>query len=456
MTSETERPVRIFVAMPGTSMGERSAWQDIQEIVKTLLEPMAALVGEKLGREPKLVIEKEKTAMGPIHSSMFSEAMDAEVYIADLSGANPNVYLELGVRWALQDKVTVLICQDLNDVLFNASSSRVIRYGSGWTQVETARDQIADAVVAGLKPGARVDSPVRAGADFVALPRSDVEALRKEIDDLRQQQGDDLIDAALALKDDSAGSLRMLRDAVARNPSSLRGHRELGVALRKADDLTESARVLRICVRLHHNDASAWRELGTTLSKSGAHEEARDAFGQAVALDDTDDETWSTLGGLHRRLARRDAPDRFDVEALEEALRCYQKASELSGLKPYPRLNVARVKLLIAGVHGTDPAPVFQDFENLQNLARYAVGSAKRDDPWSRFDLVDTLLLTGHEAEGLEVLRTALSLVRPDETKAVLSSVVPPLEDFLLFPDLLPAGTKSAVAEAVAEYRRHL
>jgi hypothetical protein len=32
---------------------------------------------------------------------MFREAVDADVYIADLSGANANVYLEPGVRWAL-------------------------------------------------------------------------------------------------------------------------------------------------------------------------------------------------------------------------------------------------------------------------------------------------------------------------------------------------------------------
>lgn len=45
---------------------------------------------------------------GNIHQSMFEEALRAPVYIADLTGLNANVYLELGVRWAVRDNVTVL------------------------------------------------------------------------------------------------------------------------------------------------------------------------------------------------------------------------------------------------------------------------------------------------------------------------------------------------------------
>lgn len=59
---------------------------------------------------------------------MFNEALQAPVYIVDLTGANANVYLELGVRWALRDRVTVLVCQnEERDIKFNVSPSRVIR-----------------------------------------------------------------------------------------------------------------------------------------------------------------------------------------------------------------------------------------------------------------------------------------------------------------------------------------
>ncbi len=449
--------VRIFVAMPGSSMGEEARWTNIPEIRRRLLDPVATRVGRALGCETDLVIEKEKTFMGTIHRSMFREAMEADVYIADLSGANPNVYLELGVRWALRDAVTVLIAQDVREVRFNAAASRVIGYGPMPEELEEAQRQIAEAVVGGVRRREHVDSPVREGSAYVTVPRAHYEGLATEIAGLRAQQGEDLIDAALALsRDDQSRSIELLHEAVARNPSSLRGHHELGVALRRENRHAEAEAMLRICVRLRPDHAPSWRELGTTRSKRGALQEAADAFARAVELDDSDGETWATLGGLHRRLARRDPPERFDADELERALGCYRRAVALSGNDTYPRLNEARVELLLHGVHGTDPSPVLDRFRRLEHLARFAAEDTAGADPWPVFDLADTLLLTGREEEGLIELRKAIGLVRPHETESVLSSVVAPLQDFLIYGQLLTAPARSAVDAAVAECLRHL
>ncbi|MFF9036716.1 tetratricopeptide repeat-containing protein [Streptomyces sp. NPDC014892] len=467
-SSERDRPaeatafdepaaLRLFVAMPGSSMGADARWTNIPEIRRRLLEPVAALIGEELGCATHLVIEKEKTFMGTIHRSMFREAMEADVYIADLSGANPNVYLELGVRWALRDAVTVLIAQDVREVLFNAAASRVIGYGPMPEELIEAKRQITEAVVGGVRRHEHVDSPVREGSAYVTVPRARYESLAMEIADLRAQQGEDLIDAALALSpDDQARSIELLREAVARNPSSLRGHFELGVALRRNNRHAEAEAMLRICVRLRADHAPSWRELGTTRSKRGALQEAADAFARAVELDDSDGETWATLGGLHRRLARREPPAPFDPQELERALDCYRRAIALSGNATYPRLNEARVELLLHCVRGTDPSPVLDRFRRLEHLARFAAEDAAGTDPWPVFDLADTLLLTGREQEGLEELRKAIGSVRPHETEAVLSSVVAPLQDFLTYGQPLAPATRSAVDAAVAECLRHL
>ncbi|MDX3583847.1 MULTISPECIES: tetratricopeptide repeat-containing protein [Streptomyces] len=449
--------VRIFVAMPGSSMGGGARWTNIPEIRRQLLEPVATRVGKVLGCETHLVIEKEKTFMGTIHRSMFREAMEADVYIADLSGANPNVYLELGVRWALRDAVTVLIAQDVRQVLFNAAASRVIGYGPMPEELKEAKRQITEAVVGGVRRREHVDSPVREGSAYVTVPRAHYEALATEIAGLRAQQGEDLIDAALALSHDNQDrSIELLHEAVARNPSSLRGHFELGVALRRKNRHAEAEAMLWICVRLRADHAPSWRELGTTRSKRGGLQEAADAFARAVELDDSDGETWATLGGLHRRLARREPPEQFDPVELERALGCYRRAIALSGNDTYPRLNEARVELLLHGVRGTDPSPVLDRFRRLEHLARFAAEDAAGTDPWPVFDLADTLLLTGREEEGLTELRKAIGLVRPHETESVLSSVVAPLQDFLNCHRLLAPTATSAIGAAVAECLRHL
>jgi tetratricopeptide (TPR) repeat protein len=445
------RPVRIFVAMPGAIAGTEAQWRSIPEIRRWLLVPAAERIGQLLGRETELVIEKEKTSAGTIHRSMFREAVDADVYLADLTGANANVYLELGVRWALHDGVTLLICQETSPVLFNASYNRVIPYGATPDALEEAISRIAASAVEGLRDPHRIDSPVREGATFVTVRRAAYEALRADLARLREHQAEDLIDAALR-----SGALErriaLLQQAVQRNPVAVRAYHELGVALRRASRYEEAEAALRTCVELRDDSAGAWRDLGLTLSLGGGDNQgAVEAFERTVALDETDAETWATLGGLRRRLARREAPDHFDVPLLEAALACYRTAARLKANDTYPLLNMARIELLLAGLQGTSPASVIDRFRQLEHLARFAASDSGGTDPWKLFDLADTLLLTGRGDEGLAEIRKAVSLVPAQERASVLRTVLGPLQDLLAAPGLLPERTTRALRTAVAE-----
>ncbi len=144
-------PLVIFVAMPGTDMGPHATWRNAAEIKQYLYEPVADQVEAALERKVDLRIEKDKIGQGVIHRSMFNEALQAPVYIVDLTGANANVYLELGVRWALRDRVTVLVCQnEEHDIKFNVSPSRVIRYGPEPPELKLAYEKIVRAILKGL------------------------------------------------------------------------------------------------------------------------------------------------------------------------------------------------------------------------------------------------------------------------------------------------------------------
>src|SRR5262249_27034147 len=146
-------------------------------------------LARRLKRAVELVIEKDKFAQGPIHQSMFLEALKAPVYIADLSGANPNVYLELGARWALRDHVTVLICQDIgHDVKFNVSGNRVILYErDNLDNLEKARSEIVAAICDGLV-NRHVDSPVREALDVITIDKAEWSRLNREVEDLRAER----------------------------------------------------------------------------------------------------------------------------------------------------------------------------------------------------------------------------------------------------------------------------
>lgn len=422
-----DAPLRIFVAMPGTTMGDRARWTNISEIKRQLFEPVALMLGHHLGRAAEVVIEKDKTSTGGIHRSMFSEAVDAEVYIADLTGANPNVYLELGVRWALKDRVTIPIAQDLSEVRFNVSASRVIPYGPMPDELELAKEQIVAATLEGLGKDNKVDSPVRDSLSFVTITRAELDKLTNEIAALKAAQADDLVAAAFTVPSPEE-AISLLRQAVLKNPGNIDAHYELGVRLRKSANYSAAAEELRVAARLDERQARIHRELGVALSKGGELADAASAFERAVALDDRDSDTWASLGGLRRRMARINGA--FDTDLLHLAHDAYHEAAEVRKNDTYSLMNEARLGLLLA----KDPAAhesALGAFRRLELLARYEVDASDRQDPWKLFDLTDALLFTDRAEEALNTLREAIELIPEPQRRSYLTSYMEPLQDFL-------------------------
>lgn len=66
---------------------------------------------------------------GSVIKDIVKALWDADVVIADLTGRNPNVFYELGVRHALKGR-TILLTQSIEDVPFDVRSYRVIQYVS--------------------------------------------------------------------------------------------------------------------------------------------------------------------------------------------------------------------------------------------------------------------------------------------------------------------------------------
>jgi hypothetical protein len=66
---------------------------------------------------------------GDILSRILSRIESADVVIADLTGQNPNVYLEVGYAWA-RERPTVLLIQDVAELRFDVQGQRCIIYDS--------------------------------------------------------------------------------------------------------------------------------------------------------------------------------------------------------------------------------------------------------------------------------------------------------------------------------------
>lgn len=374
---------------------------------------------------------------------MFSEARDAEVYIADLTGANPNVYLELGVRWAVCDRITVPISQSVEDLKFNVFPNRTIIYYPDI--LIKAINDIVEAIEQGLKNN-KCDSPVRLNSEFITIPKSKLNSLEAEIERLKEARGEDLIRAAKATEKLS-DKISMLKQALDANPASVGAMLELGKAYRDGSQYDEAVNTLQAAQRLDPTNALVYRELGVTYSKQKRPALAVGSLREAVRLAPQDAEAWSNLGGALRRLGMAQAPGSYDRKALEEARDSYNEAHKINRFDLYSGLNVARLNLLLSKWDSKLFDQAKEGFRKQVYLCRHTV----EEDPtdyWRLFDLADALLFSGEYEEAQAVFDKAIELIPIEEREDKLLSVLGPLRDYLTA-GVLNAALRVQVEEIV-------
>ena len=445
-----DQPLRVFVALPGTEEsigGDQTPWNDPDEIKRHFYGPVGERLAALLGREVEIVVGQGGLFTGDAHRSAFQEAWLADVYISDLTGSSASVCLELGVRWAVRDNVTVIVSQNVAGIGFDAGAARAIPYSASPGELQRSVEQVAQAIVSGLSHPERCDSPVREGAHTQVYDRAYVEGLEREIERLRRAQPEMLYAAAMQ-EDQPQKRMELLQQTVEASPAFMPARLALGRELRKAARYEESVEHLKRAAAADPTNAECHREIGVAYSKLNKLEQAVDALREAVRLAPRDAESLSNLGGALRRWGMRRAPDDYDWDRLREARDAYESASRLLQYDTYSLLNIARLNLLLAKVKAERAAEAVESLRRLRTLCAFRVGEAP-DDYWRRFDLADTFLLSGAPARGLELYREALARVPVEHQQSVLTTVAGPLHD-LLAADVFNAEAAAGVRAAVA------
>ena len=109
---------------------------------------------------------------------------ESDVVVADLTGANPNVYYELGLAHALQKQV-VLLSQDVQKAPFDLRSYRIIEYGDRFDQFQGALERLRKLAHDISAERVRFGSPI---SDFIprtrAAPATDTADAKETSDDV--------------------------------------------------------------------------------------------------------------------------------------------------------------------------------------------------------------------------------------------------------------------------------
>lgn len=148
-----------FVLMPFGLNGEYGGGPTESEYVFTeIIEPGVVEAGRHLEQPPRIWREVDSNRGGSITAAIVRGIARADVAVVDITGRNPNVFLELGIRYALRSKVTVLLAQVGTQVPFDIKGYRYIEYDrfKPWE----ARKRIADAIREGLSEAVTSDSAV--------------------------------------------------------------------------------------------------------------------------------------------------------------------------------------------------------------------------------------------------------------------------------------------------------
>lgn len=368
----------VFVAMPFGKKHEDKVEVDFDQIYNKAIKPAAS------NCDVDMIRADEERAGGIIHRSMYERLLLAEVVIADLTMANPNVFYELGIRHCAKPKSTILIFSANAKLPFDVSPLRAIPYhleDGGNISEESAKDllrslemKIAEAKEENCMP----DSPLfQLVQKFpgITLPHDATEVFRdraKYIDSIRSE-----LEVARCIQ------------------PTTKAQSEIKSIEVKIGDFSIAPSELLVDLMLSYRDVSSWNDmiqvadrfpanirnirmvqeqLALALNRRNKGNDRNKAIGILRSIIDkqgTSPEICGILGRVYKDICK-DSNEIGDVSraraALDESIACYCQGFKEDPRDYYPGINA----LTLLFQKGGDDA--MKKFNELYPLVKFAIG----------------------------------------------------------------------------------
>jgi len=362
----------------------------------------------------------EEMLGGFIHRPMYERLLLAEVVVADLTFANPNVFYELGVRHAARPWATVLICakgqqrpvdvKPLRSTLYELDEDGALADASGLQalladQLRTALgERTPDSPLFQLLDGypgvvmsARATETFRERALWTSKLVARAYRIRVSVTDREQ---------ALHTLAEIEGQIGALPDADDELFSSLM------LAYRSLESWDE---MIRIAESLPAETAAApgtCEQLALALNRRNSRGDRSRAIEILVELLEREGESSETLGILgrchkDRWREKQAAGDPGAVDGLDAAIAAYGRGCAADPRDYYPGVNL--LTLLACRRRPED----LERIEELAPVVAFAVarhGGLGARDYWTLATIVEISALRGRETEGRRALSAALEL----------------------------------------------
>jgi len=155
--------MKCFVIMPyGNREKDLHRKQELDSLYEHFIRPAVEAVAIPGRPEEHVLCHRGDKEPGPgeIVAHIVENLVLSELAIADLSGRNPNVFYELGVRHAVSHN-TILISESEEDVPFDLRGQRLILYKRDFEGGARLRNEITKAVQDIVRAPGKIDNPVR-------------------------------------------------------------------------------------------------------------------------------------------------------------------------------------------------------------------------------------------------------------------------------------------------------
>ena len=153
--------MKCFVIMPfGNPKVDAVQARKLELIYSQWIKPTVEAIQYSDGASIKCHRADKEERPEEIITHIIENLVVSDIVIADLSGRNPNVFYELGVRHAVNNK-TILIAEDLDDIPFDLRGLRAIVYRYEPEHMLKLKNSLEQAIREILKDPDRIDNPVR-------------------------------------------------------------------------------------------------------------------------------------------------------------------------------------------------------------------------------------------------------------------------------------------------------
>jgi hypothetical protein len=367
-----------------------------------------------LGAGLDVIRADEEQVGGTIHKPMFERLLLCEYAIADLTGLNPNVFYELGVRHALRPRTTLILFAEGTQLPFDVAPLRGIPYGideSGRPVRTEESIRLIRARLEALRQDQIEDSPVYQLIDD--MPRVEVDHAKTDLFRHRVRYSQEFKDRLAKARAQGAEAVRaVIGDKRLENVSEVEAGVVVDVFL-SLRDVKDHAGMLEWYEKMPRplqRTRMVQEQRAFALNRLKQSREAEHVLRTLIAEHGPSSETNGLLGRVYKdrweEAKAADARARSGGE-LRQAIDAYLAGFEADWRDPYPGINAVT---LMEMLDKPDPRQ-----NEVLPVVRYAARQRARRaaaDYWDQATLLELAVLARDEEDAGLWLGQALSRAR--------------------------------------------